>query len=82
MSAPWTILRMQYRMAPSIRKIVSAVSYDNCLTDAPEIVKRTLNLPPSIFEVFPSFHDSEVIVLSHKCLETKVDGNIIFSSEL
>jgi hypothetical protein len=51
-SAPWTIVRMQYRMALLCWEIGSAVPCDNCLTDAPEIGKKTLNLPSSIFEVF------------------------------
>ena len=59
-------------MAPTIRQIVSAVSYQNSLRDAPEIASRHLDVPDSIYSAVPELKTSPVVVLNHNGQETQV----------
>jgi hypothetical protein len=70
-SGAWTVLKMQYRMGPAIRKIVSAISYNNELKDATEVLNRKSKIA-SVSEMIPGYRDSAVVVYEHSSLETKV----------
>jgi hypothetical protein len=47
-SPPWTTLKMQYRMVPSSRHLVSGVFYDDTLIDAPEVLEMPFELPSTV----------------------------------
>jgi superfamily I DNA and/or RNA helicase len=70
--SPWTTLKMQYRMASSIREVVSGVFYEDTLVDAPEVIKRPFELPTTIYQAIPGFRKSAVVIYNLSNSETKV----------
>lgn len=62
---PWTMLDTQYRMNPSIRKLVSEVTYEGKLMDADHVLFRSAQLPNVL-------RNRPLVLLNHKSSEVKV----------
>jgi len=75
----WTSLRMQYRMEPKIREIVSNLSYGGKLIDGPCISDpkqmRPSEIPCRVLEIFPELLASPVLVYNVDSVEKKVHSS-------
>jgi hypothetical protein len=77
---------MQFRMAASVRHIVSGVFDDDTLIDAPEVLKRPFELLSTVHQAIPGFRNSAVVIYNQSYSEPKfrkvyhllVDVNCLF----
>lgn len=66
---PWTMLQVQHRMHPDIRKLVSEATYMGALTDS---VGMDIKGDENLHGIIPMFGNKRIIVMDHKVFETKV----------
>lgn len=69
---PWTLLKEQHRMTPTIRDFTSYLTYNDELRDAESVLTRLNEIPLSVYPGNAYLEKNDIIVFNHNGVEQKV----------